>query len=154
MAHLTTPAENETIISMLYQIFHGLKRNKEVITLLREFLTAYCTEHILTQYIKKNSFKINALFDILFEYHKTPKNHREGFDFFVNINRRVSSNANFLNSFAYELFYAYTYQKFSTVERFLTSHYTELCSNKFDDAIPYYLFNYYRGIIYLSRRVR
>ena len=147
------PKENESVVKLLRYLFLSQKINKDAMEKLKILVELYYSPHILEQYIKDNVGDVTIPLKIIFNFHKSPTNFEEGYKFFVSFNKRISSVKYFVNSFAYELFFAYQLKRFETVERFFTSHSCEMISRKYSEGSDYCLFNYYRGLVLLMRRV-
>jgi len=127
--------------------------NKETIEILKKLVDLYYTPYIFESSIKDVNQDISVPLKLIFNYYKTPTYYEEGYKFFTKLNEKVTSVKYFINSFAYELFYSYQLKRFNTIERFLDSHSTEMAKNKYDEASSFCLYNFYRGLIFLSRRV-
>jgi hypothetical protein len=148
------PNENEVCVRFIYTVFSGLKKNSQVYDLLKRAVLNYFNENILESYAKDRNREVSYCLSECFNTFKMAKTYEEGLTFFRKINERISHEKYFVNSFAFELYFAYQVKKFETVERYLTSHSCEMMGEKYSESNDYCLFNFYRGLIFLSRRVR
>ena len=129
------------------------KSNKEIIDVFKSLIETYWTPVIFEQSLKEIPMDINLPLKRIFDYMKSPSYFEQGFTFFSSLNSKVTSVKYFVNSFAYEIFFSYQLKKFSTIERFMNSHSTEMVTSKYWESYDFCLFHFYRGLIFLSRRV-
>jgi hypothetical protein len=151
--HCANPKENETCVRFIRHMSTVLKANKENTDAIKKLVEIYYTPHIMENYIKSNSSDVSIPLKMIFNFNKIPSNHEEGFNFFKRLNEKVTCIKNFNNSFAYELYFAYQLKRFTSVERFVDLHSCDMASNKYSEATDFLLYNYFRGLILLGRRV-
>ena len=90
-----------------------------------------------------------ALFKILNKYNK----FLYAINLFNNLNKSSDPNI-FTNTMAYSVYYAYQYKNYNQVSELLNNFKIELMSSNYNDHIDYCMFQFYRGLIALSQRVK
>jgi hypothetical protein len=92
------------------------------------------------------------LFRVLFEVFNRSKLIVGGYSFFSHF-LEIGNSKEFDNSKAYTLYYAYQLRNYKDVKSLLDNFFIELKSKKYLDYIDFVIFNYYKGMVFLSQQV-
>lgn len=128
---------------LFYQEILNKEEHIEIfINLINTYLnTIECTRYHLSNLI------FRYLFDLLINYNR----NELGLEIFTSLSNHYEINL-FNNSKAYAIYFSYQLKTYDRVEKILDNFFIEFKSNDYSEAKDFSLINFYKGLIFLSKK--
>lgn len=132
---------------ILFNILKNFKGDENLEILARIILT-YSTRTNISTTFYYNSNILREIFNI---YNRINKN-LEGFENFLTIANQFDERL-FHPSKAYAVYFAYQLKSYDRINQILNSYYIYTKSEGYNDSLDFCMFNFYKGLIFLSKQV-
>ncbi len=137
-------------MKMLVLFFEHLKFDEET---LDSTILPIASFYLLSPSAKNHRNDVAKITNILFKILNKLNKYSYACNLFLNLNKSVEENI-FVNTKAYVVYYAYQNRNYTQISELLNNFNIELVSSHYNDHVDYCMFQFYRGLIALSQRVK
>lgn len=128
-------------------LFQCFKKEKALIQVFSNFANKFVGDSTINS--KSAGVLMRGLFELINEF----KLDHFGFGFFSRF-AEVGITNEFNNTKAYAVYYAYQNKNYLAVQKILDNFFIELKSVNYVDVLDFNILNYYKGLIFLSQKVK